>query len=193
LKEGVRTDSFSRSAGTVERCSTLIQEVTMIAHVLARPTAWSLMLGALALVATASVVGRPADARAGVHATGVSETSVTLSVRSTRFGRILFDGRGRALYAFSRDRRGGHSRCYGACAKAWPVYSAKGRLLAGKGVRQSLLGTSRRRDGRRQVTYNRRPLYYYVGDRKPGQVLCQNVDEFGGTWLVVRPSGQLVR
>jgi predicted lipoprotein with Yx(FWY)xxD motif len=164
-----------------------------MSHVLARPTAWSLMLGALALVVTASVVGRPADARAGAGATSVSETSATLTVRSTRFGRILFDGRGRALYAFTRDRRGGRSRCYGACAKAWPVYFARGRLLAGKGVRQSLLGTSRRRDGRRQVTYNRRPLYYYVGDKKPGQVLCQNVDEFGGSWLVVRPSGRLVR
>jgi predicted lipoprotein with Yx(FWY)xxD motif len=58
---------------------------------------------------------------------------------------------------------------------------------------QSRLGTSRRRDGRLQVTYNGRPLYFYVGDKKPGQVLCQNVDEFGGTWLVVRPSGRLVR
>jgi hypothetical protein len=26
-----------------------------------------------------------------------------------------------------------------------------------------------------------------------GQVKCQAVDEFGGTWLVVRPSGKLVR
>jgi predicted lipoprotein with Yx(FWY)xxD motif len=165
-----------------------------MSHVLARPTAWSLMPGALALVAAASIVGRPADARAGVRATSVTRASATtLTVRSTQFGRILFDGRGRALYAFTRDRREGRSRCYGACAKAWPVYFAKGRLLAGKGVRQSLLGTSRRRDGRRQVTYNRRPLYYYVGDKKPGQVLCQNVDEFGGTWLVVRPSGRLVR
>jgi predicted lipoprotein with Yx(FWY)xxD motif len=162
-------------------------------HVLARPTAWSLVLGALALVAAASIVGHPADARAGVRATSVTRASPTLTVRSTRFGRILFDGRGRALYAFTRDPRGGHSRCYGACAKAWPVYFARGRLRAGKGVRQSLLGTSRRRDGRLQVTYNGRPLYFYVGDKKPGQVLCQNVDEFGGTWLVVRPSGRLVR
>ena len=69
----------------------------------------------------------------------------------------------------------------------------EGRLLAGKGVKQALIGSTRRRDGRRQVTYNRRPLYYYVGDKSPGQVLCQNVDEFGGTWLVVRPNGQLVR
>jgi predicted lipoprotein with Yx(FWY)xxD motif len=165
----------------------------VISQVLARPTAHLLMLGALSLVAAATIVGRAADARAGVRATSVTWTSATLTVRSTRFGRILFDGRGRALYAFTRDRRGGRSRCYGACAKAWPVYFAKGRLLAGKGVRQSLLGTRRRRDGRLQVTYNGRPLYYYVGDKKPGQVLCQNVDEFGGTWLVVRPTGRLVR
>jgi len=150
------------------------------------------VLGALALVA-AGAVGTPADARAGVRATTATRASATLTVRTTRFGRILFDGRGRALYAFTRDRRGGRSRCYSACAKAWPVYFAKGRLLAGKGVRQSLLGTTRRRDGRRQVTYYGRPLYYYVGDKKPGQVLCQNVNEFGGTWLVVRPSGRLVR
>jgi predicted lipoprotein with Yx(FWY)xxD motif len=112
-----------------------------MSHVLARPTASSLMLGALALVAAASIVGRPADARAGVRATSVTRPSATtLTVRSTQFGRILFDGRERALYAFTRDPRGGHSRCYGACAKAWPVYFARGRLVAGKGVRQSLLG-----------------------------------------------------
>jgi predicted lipoprotein with Yx(FWY)xxD motif len=43
------------------------------------------------------------------------------------------------------------------------------------------------------VTYAGKPLYYYVGDRKPGQVLCQNVPEFGGTWRVVRADGTLVR
>ena len=117
----------------------------------------------------------------------------TLTVRSSPYGAILFDGRGRALYAFTRDRRGGSSRCYGACARKWPAYFAGGRLVAGKGVKRSLIGTVRRRDGRRQITYNGRPLYYYVGDRSAGQVLCQNVSEFGGTWLVVRPSGALVR
>jgi predicted lipoprotein with Yx(FWY)xxD motif len=42
------------------------------------------------------------------------------------------------------------------------------------------------------VTYAGRPLYYYVGDKKPGQVLCQNVNEYGGLWLVMRPSGRPV-
>jgi predicted lipoprotein with Yx(FWY)xxD motif len=116
----------------------------------------------------------------------------TLTAKSSRYGRVLFDGRGYVLYAFTRDAKG-RSACYGACAKAWPVYFAKGTLAAGAGVKRSLLGTTKRRDGRRQVTYAGRPLYYYVGDRRPGQILCQNVVEFGGTWLVVRPSGALVR
>jgi predicted lipoprotein with Yx(FWY)xxD motif len=127
------------------------------------------------------------------RADGAAGKSVpALTARSSNYGSILFDGRGRALYAFTRDRRGGASRCYGACAKAWPVYFARGRLAAGRGVKQSLIGTTRRRDGRLQVTYDGRPLYYYVGDGV-GQVKCQGVDEFGGTWLVVRPSGKLVR
>ena len=64
-----------------------------------------------------------------------------------------------------------------------------GALRAGKGTRASLLG--RTRSG--QVTYAGRPLYYYVGDRRPGQILCQDVVEFGGRWLVVRGTGALVR
>jgi predicted lipoprotein with Yx(FWY)xxD motif len=143
----------------------------------------SLVLAILVVVAATFAAG--AGASAGAEA--------TLTARSSSYGSILFDGKGRALYAFTRDRRGGASRCYGACAKAWPVYFSSGRLVAGKGVKRSLIGTVQRRDGRRQITYNGRPLYYYVGDKSAGQVKCQNVDEFGGTWLVMRPSGALVR
>jgi predicted lipoprotein with Yx(FWY)xxD motif len=116
----------------------------------------------------------------------------TLTVKSSSFGRVLFDGRGFVLYAFTRDKNG-RSACYGACAKAWPVYYATGTLRAGTGIKRSLLGTTKRRDGRRQITYAGRPLYFYVGDTKAGQIRCQNVVEFGGTWLIVRPSGKLVR
>ena len=107
-----------------------------------------------------------------------------------QYGPVLFDGKGYALYAFTYDRKG-KSRCYGDCAKAWPPYLAKSPK-AGKGVKQSLLGTTRRSDGSIQVTYAGRPLYYYVGDGK-GQILCQNVNEYGGLWLILRGSGKLVR
>jgi predicted lipoprotein with Yx(FWY)xxD motif len=117
---------------------------------------------------------------------------LTLTLRNTRYGRILFDGKSRALYGFTRDRRGGPSQCYGACARAWPVYYSKGTPQAGRGVNRRLIGTVRRRDGRRQITYNGWPLYYYAHEG-PREVKCQNVREFGGLWLVMKPNGQLVR
>jgi predicted lipoprotein with Yx(FWY)xxD motif len=116
----------------------------------------------------------------------------TLKAGSSAYGKVLFDGRGFVLYGFTRDH--GRSACYGACAKAWPPYFApKGKLTAGAGVKKSLLGTVKRKNGRRQVTYAGKPLYYYVGDTKRGQILCQDVVEYGGRWLIVRPSGKLVR
>ena len=125
---------------------------------------------------------------AGPVAAGAEPGVATVKVQSSRFGPILFDGRGFVLYAFTRDPRG-MSKCAGACAVAWPPYRAKGALRAGKGARASKI--SRTRSG--QVTYAGRPLYYYVGDRRPGQILCQDVFEFGGRWLVLRGTGALVR
>ena len=115
-----------------------------------------------------------------------------LKAGSSAYGKVLFDGRGFVVYGFTRDH--GHSACYGACAKAWPPYFApKGTLTVGAGLKKSLLGTIKRKNGRRQVTYAGKPLYYYVGDTKPGQILCQDVVEYGGRWLIVRPTGKLVR
>jgi predicted lipoprotein with Yx(FWY)xxD motif len=119
-------------------------------------------------------------------------TEAALTVRSSQYGRIVFDGRGFVLYAFTRDRRGA-SRCTGECARRWPPFVVARRPRAASGVRAKLIGTTRRADGRLQVTYRGRPLYYYVGDTKPGVILCQNAPEFGGLWLVVRPDGSPVR
>jgi predicted lipoprotein with Yx(FWY)xxD motif len=127
-----------------------------------------------------------------VPAAEADQATLSLEVRQTRYGSILFDGRDRVLYGFTRDRRGGASRCYGACAAAWPVYFSRGKVRALVGVKQSLIGTVRRRNSRLQVTYNGWPLYFYAHEG-PREVKCQNVSEFGGLWLVVRPNGKLVR
>jgi predicted lipoprotein with Yx(FWY)xxD motif len=110
-----------------------------------------------------------------------------VKLRDSQFGPVLFSGGDGALYLFTRDRKG-KSRCYGECAVAWPPLYAKGRPRAGKGVDRSLLGTTKRRDGRRQVTYRGQPLYFYVHDPK-GQVLCNDVVEFGGTWFALDAAG----
>jgi len=129
-----------------------------------------------------------------VLASGVDAgtTPPKVVVHSSSYGRVLFDGRGFALYAFTRDRPR-RSNCSGACAKAWPPYLVKRKPLAGTGAKSSLLGVVRRADGGLQATYAGRPLYYYVGDRKPRQIGCQGVFEFGGYWRVVRPSGKPIR
>src|SRR5262245_40159930 len=119
-------------------------------------------------------------------ASAMAQTRETVTVHGSAYGQILHDGRGFALYAFTRDTAG-RSNCSGACASAWPPYIVPRRATAGSGVRAALLGTVRRADGRLQASYAGRPLYYYIGDRRPLQVLCQNVTEFGGVWLVVRP------
>src|SRR5690348_12108131 len=79
-----------------------------------------------------------------------------VAVGKSSFGPILFDGRGFALYAFTRDPRS-RATCYGACAKAWPPYIVQGRPAAGSGARAALIGITRRRDGRLQATYSGRP------------------------------------
>jgi predicted lipoprotein with Yx(FWY)xxD motif len=115
---------------------------------------------------------------------------VAVKVVKSQFGRVVADRRGEALYLFDKES-GKRSRCYRACAVAWPPLLAKGKPRAGKGADPELVGTTRRRDGKLQVTYNRHPLYYCKDD-EPGRILCHNVDEFGGRWLVIDPRGEAV-
>lgn len=116
----------------------------------------------------------------------------TVKVRDSRFGDVLVDGKGRILYLFTKEKQP-RSRCYGNCATAWPPFRSSGKPRAGTGANGRLVGTTKRRTGRRQVTYNGHPLYYYIADKRAGQITCQDVFEFGGTWLVIAPGGDAVR
>jgi predicted lipoprotein with Yx(FWY)xxD motif len=135
---------------------------------------------------------RAARDRATETAASKKKPGTRVTVRKSDYGRILTDARGHTLYLFTREPSA-KSRCYGACATAWPPLLAKGTPGATGAARGKLVGTTRRRDGKRQLTYAGHPVYYYVGETKAGQVLCQNVAEFGGTWLVVNPDGTAVR
>jgi predicted lipoprotein with Yx(FWY)xxD motif len=114
----------------------------------------------------------------------------TIQVSGSDYGQVLFDSDDQAIYYFDKES-GSKSECYGACAEAWPPVLTEGAPQAGSGAQTGLLGTTQRDDGTTQVTYDGHPLYYYVDDRK-GQVLCHNVNEFGGLWLAVQENGQPV-
>jgi predicted lipoprotein with Yx(FWY)xxD motif len=118
------------------------------------------------------------------------DPGTTITTGDSQFGEILFDGDDRAIYYFDKEKTA-VSQCYGACAVAWPPVLTDGDPSAVAGAEDALLGTTERNDGTTQVTYDGRPLYYYVDD-PAGEILCHNVEEFGGLWLGVQPDGKPV-
>jgi predicted lipoprotein with Yx(FWY)xxD motif len=113
-----------------------------------------------------------------------SPAAAAVNAKKLGLGTIVVDGKGMTLYMFGKDQ-GGKSSCDGACATAWPPLLTSGKPMPGSGVKESLLGTTRRSDGSTQVTYNNWPLYYFVKDKAPGETAGQNVDAFGAEWYVL--------
>ena len=111
----------------------------------------------------------------------------TVAVASSSLGDILVDADGRTLYAFTRDK-GDQSACSGECASNWPAFT--GAATAGTGAQAALLSTSMQANGDAQVTYGGRPLYYFAGDKKPGDTNGQGV---GNVWFAVTAEGELVK
>ena len=134
------------------------------------------------------------SAPAGVTPVPVATPTVpvNLTIADSRYGKVLVNGSGRVLYLFSADR-GGVSSCYTACATAWPPFLVTQAPPAGPALNGALASTTMRNDGTQQATYNGHPLYFYVGDRSPGEIKCQAVVEFGGGWYVVDGQGNEIR
>lgn len=121
----------------------------------------------------------------------VAAKATRLGAAKSSLGPIVVDGTGRTLYLFERDKNR-RSACYGACAQYWPALFSHGKPIARAGVKQSLVGTTRRRNGAMQVTYAGHPLYRYVGDTRPGQTNGAGLQDFGGGWEPISPSGRKV-
>lgn len=162
-----------------------------------------LMVGLLALAGCGSDEEPAADAPAAAERTETAEKAETeqaeqaeeprgsrtvVTLRESQFGTMLFGPSRQAIYIFENDPKG-KTVCYGECAEAWPPVLTEGEPRAGDGVRQSLLGTVKRRDGKLQVTYAGKPLYTYAHEG-PNEVRCHNVDLNGGFWWVVGPDGK---
>jgi predicted lipoprotein with Yx(FWY)xxD motif len=115
----------------------------------------------------------------------------TINARNSRLGKILVDSRSRTLYLFKKDR-GTKSACFGACATFWPPLRVSGKPTVGRGVKASKVGTTKRSDGKPQITYNHHPLYRFAQDKKPGDTHGEGLTAFGGRWFAVSPAGAQV-
>ena len=143
------------------------------------------LLGALtASGLVAAIIASLAPANVSAATSGT-----TVKLAKSSLGRILVDSRGITLYDFAKDK-GPTSVCYGACAALWPPLLTNGKPIAGPGIHASLLGTTRRSDGKLEVTYGGHPLYYFITDRGPGQTTGQAVNQFGAPWWVISAAGK---
>ena len=140
----------------------------------------------LALVAT-MVAFAAGSAYSSASAAG---KAAKLGTASSSLGRIVVNGKGHTLYLFEKDK-GRRSTCYGACAAYWPPALTHGKPKARAGLKQSLIGTTRRRNGTTQVTYAGHPLYTYIKDTKPGDANGNGIEEFGAEWYALEPSGAM--
>jgi predicted lipoprotein with Yx(FWY)xxD motif len=89
---------------------------------------------------------------------------------------------------FGKDRKG-RSSCTGQCASFWPPLLTSGKPRVAGSAKASLVGTTKRADGRLQVTYNHHPLYRFVKDTRKGQTNGEGLNAFGAHWYVVSPAG----
>ena len=122
----------------------------------------------------------------GKSAAGRSVTDTVSLASVSGVGKVLVDSKGFALYSPAQEKSGA-IRCTGSCASIWVPLTVKGSPQ-GSGLN---LGTVMRPDGKKQVTFDGKPLYRFAADNSPKSVSGNGVsDNFGGksfTWHVASP------
>jgi predicted lipoprotein with Yx(FWY)xxD motif len=153
------------------------------------------LLAVVGAVVIAGCGGGSSSTSAG--STGSSIESITTSSGGSGtiaggevagLGTVLTDSNGMTVYLFTEDK-GTTSVCYGGCEKEWPPVVASGKPTAGEGAMSSALGTTKRKDGTLQVTYEGHPLYTFVDDKSPGEA---NGQEDDGVWFVLNEAGTAI-
>ena len=157
--------------------------------------AGALVLAACGGSSTSSSSGSASTPSYGAAKPSTSNTSSAASAVSTKtssLGTFLVDAKGRTLYLWDADK-GSMSTCTAACAQAWPPLTTTGTPKASGAVKASLLGTTKRSDGSREVTYAGHPLYTFAGDTQPGQTTGEGSNGFGAPWWVVSTAGKALQ
>lgn len=141
--------------------------------------------------ASSSAAATSASPSASASMTTAAAASGTeLKVSSSSAGQIVTDSKGMSLYFFTKDvKDSGTSACTAACLAAWPILTTTSDAPSVEGV-TGTVGTIASPDGKKQVTLNGMPLYYYAKDKAPGDVTGQGV---GGVWYLVSPTGEMVK
>ena len=117
--------------------------------------------------------------------TSAGSSNALLKIATIDGIKVLTNDQRLTLYWFVPDTPHS-SNCSGSCVAYWPPVT--GSPSAGPGV-TGRLGTIKRSDGSKQVTYDGHPLYTYISDTAPGQANGNGLDVNGGIWHEMRASG----
>jgi predicted lipoprotein with Yx(FWY)xxD motif len=145
--------------------------------------------GAALLVAACGSSSSGQSTKAVSTKTAAAQSSgLTISTAKGSVGTYLVGSSGRALYMFAADHNG-KSACSGSCAQNWPPLTSSSTPKAAGGVNASDFGSIVRSNGTKQVTYNSRPLYYFIGDSGAGMTSGEGSSAFGAKWWLMTPGG----
>jgi predicted lipoprotein with Yx(FWY)xxD motif len=146
-------------------------------------TAVSLVLAAACGSGSSTNGGGNSNAPA---ATATATAAPVMTAKNASLGAtVLVNQRGLTLYSLSAERNGRFICTNMACLNLWhPLLAPSGGL---KGDPVGSLGTIKRPDGGRQVTYRGLPLYTFVNDHKPGSAAGNGFKDVG-TWLAATTS-----
>ena len=110
--------------------------------------------------------------------TAIALATLSVQANPTQISNgVMASKEGKTLYTFDKDAAG-QSNCNGGCATAWPPFIVANQALAGGDF--SII---KRDDGAAQWAHRGKPLYFFAGDAKAGDV---NGDKQGGVWHVIR-------
>ncbi|MEU0091557.1 hypothetical protein [Kribbella sp. NPDC006257] len=132
----------------------------------------------------------PPSATPSPTAQAPNDAPVVIKAGTTKLGPTAVNAEGFTVYLSVLDSTDPpRSVCLSkTCLTAWkPVYVGKGGIIAGAGVDQAKLGRLVRPDGDVQATLGGWPLYLFIKDKTPGDVLGEGVK---GTWHALSPAGK---
>lgn len=156
-----------------------------------RRTSITFLVGVAAFALAALALAGCGGSSNNASPTTASGSSATIGVSNDALGSIIVNSQRRTVYLFQKDS-GTKSTCTGACAVDWPPLLTSGKPTEGSGANASLVGTTSRPDGKKQLTYNGHPLYLFSGDKMPGDTNGEGLNAFGGNWYAVSPTGDQI-
>ncbi len=161
----------------------------------------AILIAPLALVAAAcgsssSSTSTPAKSptTASTASSSGKAAAVVLTTRNVPgLGVVLVNGQGRTLYTFAPDKDK-QVTCVGGCASAWPplTTTSTAKPATSGDVKTSLVASDPDPAGGRVITYAGWPLYLYVADPTAGTANGQSINNAGGLWYVITPSGKVI-